>query len=949
MSTSSGREVTVEDDPNAKYLIENSVELPKSRLWKILERYYETVSIDAWRKNQVPSFITSNSRLANGYARLIHSFIMDQHASNKSFKKVYIIEVGGGHGRFTYLLLRALEKYAPVWEDLGYTDVPFKYIFTDAIEASFSFLLRDSSVLVQFVERGWLDFARFNGNFSEPGDIFVGLNRNEQIPVDSSIVLVCNYVLDSLLTDALAINGDNNVSRATVSVYSTIEELDLTHPSIADRMTLTWGWKDLSYLDDQTEISERIEVNNDFIASSENDDGSKLSEKDLRILKYADYDVNLYKVIKSYLMLNREMSFVLPIGAIKMLRRFFEYTNGNICILIGDKGYPDDTEFMSIRPPHIAIHGCMSFMVNLDAMKKYFSNFGGSSIATRYKDTFQITCILGKRKSFFPRTIGSFIDSLDDLIPDNLLGIQKGFERIDLEEHSCSIGLKPFLGFLRYSNHDPFILWVLKKGILSTINDINIRQKEDIISDLRNVYKNVYPLESNIDVFDVLAQICLKGGFINEAIFYYNESLRCCPEYKHPSTFVNLAKCYQSQRNWKKAFFFCNEALKLDPDYSPALDFNSEYLNSSRRLNFIIVGCYSSWIFTDIIPTIQFDPMYNCIGVLPTSSTIDNAKKAFDNLEEIFNCSQENEVFNSSPVYFIDQLKNNKNIEDALAEVFYSYPHIEAVILDVPYSLLKPCVKIIWDNNKHLMTRSPTAHDVSTANELLDSKPPRSLWYDYSPLKFESSLYQVYNIIKQNGRLYAIHCKYDLPSEVINVSDQYKYDEIISRLIYTLSAIHIAIEGTLDWVFSPTGEGEPNKKTLFCGWSSPLRPRNDKVSNKNIGMSDEVHCTVTTEFVTWDKTLFQFEFHCDNCTVTLKKEGPIWLLLVRATKGRYETKIQCLGLQTANERFRKLCKDYNSDLYNSRDSVGFSAWWEAIIKAKQSPVHFSYKNKTLRN
>lgn len=956
MSSNNGKEVSVEDNPESKFLVEEHVDLTKSCLWSILERYYETVSIDAWRKNQVPSFITSNCRLACGYARLIHSFIMDQNPTGSPLKKVYIVEIGGGHGRFTFLLLRALEKYSPVWEDLGYSDAPFKYIFTDANDAGFSFLTRESSALVPYIRKGWLEIACYNGNDSEPGDIVFGLNKQETIPLGSSIVLICNYVLDSLLTDAIAINKEKAISKATVSVYSSQTEEDLTHPSIADRMTLSWSWKEISdedFLSD-TACSEN-KVCNAISEKEKSQDTEYMTQKEKLLLKYTKFDKSLYDVIKSYIDLDREMSFVLPLGAIKMLRRFYQYSNGNICVLIGDKGYPDDTEFISIKPPHIAIHGCMSFMVNLDAIKKYFCNLGGSYLATRYKDTFQITCILGGRKSSFPRVVASFIDSHEDLVPDNLLSIQKGFEQLGSNSASSPYGLKPYLGVLRYSMYDPFILWILRNGILANIGDFNIRQREDIILDLRSVYQNVYPLEINIDVFDLLAQICLKGGFVNEAIFYYNESLRCCPEMIHPSTFVNLAKCYQSQRNWKKAFHFCNEALKIDPNYPPALEFNSEY-NPSRRLNYIIIGCYSSWIFTDIIPTIQFDAMYNCIGVVPTKSTVENAKKAFDHLQHALSCNQENEVFSySPPKFFLEEISENSSLTDAISSVFRSNPQIEAVILDVPPSLLKPCMGVIWEFDKHVMTRSPAARDVATASEILSAKPPGSLWFDYSPYKFESALLQVFNIIKQHGRLYAINCRYDLPSEVQTKSNDFKNDELIARLIHSLSAIYIAIDGTLDWVFCPSSDNDNEKKTLFCGWSSPLWSQVDHQSlmgrippgksptKQSSTKSDEIHCTISTGFVKWENAFIQFDFHCDNCTLSLRKEGPIWIFLIKTPKGRYESKIQCVGLQSSNEKFRKLCKDFNPEQYNIKDSIGFSAWWDAIEKSKQSPVYFSYK------
>lgn len=46
-----------------------------------------------------------------------------------------------------------------------------------------------------------------------------------------------------------------------------------------------------------------------------------------------------------------------------------------------------------LQTPHIAIHGSISFMVNLHSIKEYFSAMGGFSACTPYKDTFQVCSI----------------------------------------------------------------------------------------------------------------------------------------------------------------------------------------------------------------------------------------------------------------------------------------------------------------------------------------------------------------------------------------------------------------------------------------------------------------------------------------------------------------------------------------------------------------------------
>ena len=102
------------------------------------------MALEAWAHNYVPMFVTSNSRFARSYAKAILGFLHDwynvgywesarfrpftfqpaplrctpfasrfcasffQSEKGDPDKPVYILEIGGGHGRFTYLVLRHL-------------------------------------------------------------------------------------------------------------------------------------------------------------------------------------------------------------------------------------------------------------------------------------------------------------------------------------------------------------------------------------------------------------------------------------------------------------------------------------------------------------------------------------------------------------------------------------------------------------------------------------------------------------------------------------------------------------------------------------------------------------------------------------------------------------------------------------------------------------------------
>eukprot|EP01071_Lankesteria_metandrocarpae_P014593 Lankesteria_metandrocarpae@DN8647_c0_g1_i1.p1 len=196
-------EAPVELNPSEKHCIEKDVYLPKSICWQLLENYYKHMALEAWAA-AVPMFVTSNAKFARSYARLIFRFICDwfQHPDADPSKKVYILEIGGGHGRFTFLVLRHLLTYKHHWKNLGLPDRPFVYVFSDVADSNVA-PLEDHLMFREWVEAGWLDFATFDANCTTKS---IKLRKaNTELEAGCPIVAIANYVLDSLLTDAFQI------------------------------------------------------------------------------------------------------------------------------------------------------------------------------------------------------------------------------------------------------------------------------------------------------------------------------------------------------------------------------------------------------------------------------------------------------------------------------------------------------------------------------------------------------------------------------------------------------------------------------------------------------------------------------------------------------------------------------------------------------------------------
>jgi hypothetical protein len=73
-------------------------------------------------------------------------------------------------------------------------------------------------------------------------------------------------------------------------------------------------------------------------------------------------------------------SILMPIGALRAVRRLTALS-GNRCLVVsGDKGNNNPEQFRGLMDPHIAVHGSFSVMVNYHAIGAYFTSRGGFAL-----------------------------------------------------------------------------------------------------------------------------------------------------------------------------------------------------------------------------------------------------------------------------------------------------------------------------------------------------------------------------------------------------------------------------------------------------------------------------------------------------------------------------------------------------------------------------------------
>eukprot|EP01054_Gregarina_sp_Poly1_P006835 Gregarina_sp_Poly_1__6834@NODE_36_length_18572_cov_139_626047_g31_i0_p3_GENE_NODE_36_length_18572_cov_139_626047_g31_i0NODE_36_length_18572_cov_139_626047_g31_i0_p3_ORF_typecomplete_len1001_score147_81GFO_IDH_MocA/PF01408_22/1_4e06Methyltransf_28/PF02636_17/0_00058Coatomer_E/PF04733_14/0_0024ST7/PF04184_12/0_0062TPR_15/PF13429_6/0_13TPR_15/PF13429_6/0_89Methyltransf_12/PF08242_12/0_033ANAPC3/PF12895_7/0_057TPR_19/PF14559_6/0_053TPR_MalT/PF17874_1/0_084PPR_long/PF17177_4/0_16TPR_12/PF13424_6/0_2T len=727
-------EARVETDPSSKVVLESQVALCDSLMWKWLCGYYEQMAADAWSTNQVPMFVSSNARVCRDYANMVFNYMIDYYSRIKkdARKTMYFIEIGAGHGRFTFLFIRMILKMLPLMNAYGFPEKPFKFVFTDIAQGNIDACRRHPK-MQDFIEEGWLDFALFDAE--RPPEKIHLLISDAEIPRASPLVVVSNYVMDSLKTDAIQIvpkkflvpNDDGVLlSVVRVSLYSDRKESNPVDPSILNRATFGWHWKPIQTagtgLDDfaseatdeqnrsqfilgrgfgtdrcsnkcgpqctagcldreavdqmvATHLADTNEVAR--IRESLHDTDSWVSPPDWML------DPRMMRLVKGYMKdavaLSSPLSITIPVGALSVIQYLVKYSDNQLMLLIGDKGYASPINMIGLRHPHIAIHGTISFGCNFNVLEKFTDVSNGFHFNTKYKGSFHISCFC------FPQDatnqflhLGSvMLSRWEDIAPETLVTIMQESDEV---EKTKGVSLRYMNAVVRLSCHDPDALTQFSKSLVVNCQppEMTALHEVDMLDDLREIYSNWFKLKADDDLPETLAHMCVKMGKVHEAIFYFNEFIKTCPNQVTAGTLTNLAGCLGAVQRIDEGQTILRQCLEKYPGFKPAVALLT-YLEMSRKSRHIgVIGCGS--FASDFSHFIS------------KHATLRIVKIFGFNFEVVKNFKLAHQLNAASVVEngnWVQEICENQEISD--------------VILDVDMSLWKLFLSKLWANGKNVL------------------------------------------------------------------------------------------------------------------------------------------------------------------------------------------------------------------------------------------------------
>ncbi|CAE7694671.1 unnamed protein product, partial [Symbiodinium sp. KB8] len=415
------------------HAFEKPVRFSKSHIWSLMKSYYDSLGIKAWEGGSVPSFITSNAFIARTYARMIYSFALDMydHGDLDPSEPLYVLELGTGHGKFSYLLVKALYEHARTFRG---KPLIIRLIMTDFTDSNFRHW-QQQSCFHKYLDAGVLDFAIFDADNRKPIHLWRSKEVLEPGKLKNPVVAIANYLFDTLLTDAFKVC--TTMYEARITCGSTQEkEPDPLDPDIIERMANLWSYIPIPKIDGYYK--------------DEGADGAVYES----ILKWYSAYFEAYRMGEESAAVSRgtvldeatrdwysTATVLLPYGGLKVIRFLRELSNNRLmvrrrippcitsavcplpsfsplfyaslssafpsssfpglyccCLVVwlfgcartqlisADKGNSHPDSFIGSGDPHIAIHGSFSVMANYHALGLYFESLGGFHMHARQEE-----------------------------------------------------------------------------------------------------------------------------------------------------------------------------------------------------------------------------------------------------------------------------------------------------------------------------------------------------------------------------------------------------------------------------------------------------------------------------------------------------------------------------------------------------------------------------------
>jgi len=426
--------------------IERGVRLSRAAFWGWQADEFARKGPAAW-SGAVPFYVTSNPFIADRYARLIHSYLLDLARQGYSGGRVPIFELGAGSGQFGFYCVKRLAELC----EAAPTGLQPLYVMTDIAEANVDFWASHPD-LSRYIDAGILDLACFDIDRPAPLTLRASGEVLDAGQPLAGAVCIANYVFDSMRQDVFHVK-DGRIFEQLVTTTAPAGQVTEGEPV---------GLRQLEF------SFTRVPAPAGGI-----------------------YPVPLWnEIVGSYAedpSLNG--AFVFPVAMLSALDFLQRLGGGRLMLIASDKGYQDASEIAGRTPPLMTPDGDFIFsQVNFDAIRRFVERCGGTAFhgAAEVNSLRSGVYLLGGDQASYPQAATAIAALIQDFGPGDYY---------NLYLHHCDGGelnLATMISSLRLSGWDPHLLSVLSDRLYPLIEKANWRRRAALQAGLSQAEALIY-------------------------------------------------------------------------------------------------------------------------------------------------------------------------------------------------------------------------------------------------------------------------------------------------------------------------------------------------------------------------------------------------------------------------------------------------------------------------
>ncbi len=472
----------------------------ESLIWQLNRDFYQERGLAAWSENIVPHHMTSNSMVGKTYAELIFSFLKDLASKGKVTDTVYILELGAGHGRLAFHILKHLENLT---RSINTETPPYCYVLSDIVEDNLTFF-RQHPQFQTYLENGLLDTTYFDATKSK--ELFLRHAQKKISPkgLNQPLLIIANYFFDSIPTDLFLIR-DKMISTCSVTLQSTEDPTEMRAEKLISKIKLNYF---------------KEPINPPF---------------------YVDPLIN--EILEDYKTLVFDTYLFFPKKSLNCLANLKELSTEGMMLLSMDKGFHDIHDLDKKDEPEIIAHGSFSFWVNFHAISSFCEKQGGKALFPSFSNFhLDIGCLLFLADSeTFVQTDAAYQQFVNNFGPDDFNTIKRlAYANVS------KLKIKDLIALVRLSAYDSTIFIKLLPRIRQVSGAITFNERRRLEQTLHQVWAMYFSINESFDLAYEIGGVFYDLGFYEAALNQYEYSINLFGQ--KVDIYYNKILCYYQLR-----------------------------------------------------------------------------------------------------------------------------------------------------------------------------------------------------------------------------------------------------------------------------------------------------------------------------------------------------------------------------------------------------------------